>query len=172
MKIFGGQCGFGKGAMMGLLLEWATRQWLEIMGVTVTGAALIYAHLAYRVGLLGLAQNKQAELNSFRVQTKAALSEARQAQVALERACQVYRSQWVRHERKAGPMWRREGVGPFERSPIDKVESEGRQRLSQLHAASADIDRMDLPALEALGQKAKAVALDIQALAGKLPSPT
>jgi len=144
---------------MDSVLDWIARQWLEILGVAITVAALIYAHLAYRVGLLGLAQNKQAELNSLRIQTKAALSDARQAQVSLELSCQIYRGMWASHERKQ-PMrlGAPDSMGIFKRSPIDDVQHKGRQLLQQLEAEGATVDAMDLQALEALLQKAKATS--------------
>lgn len=157
---------------MDSVLEWATRQWLEIVGVAVTFAALVYAHLAYRTSALGLAHAKQAELTNLRIETKASLSDARQAQVSLGLSCQVYRGMWASHERKQpiklsapGPM------GLFKRSPIDAVQSEGWTLLNQLDAEGATVDTMDLLALEALLQKAKATSLAIQALAGKLEGP-
>lgn len=57
------------------------------------------------------------------------------------------------------------------RSPIDAVQYEGRRLLQELDAVSATVDAMDLQALEALQQKAKATSLGIQALAGKLEGP-
>jgi hypothetical protein len=157
---------------MDSVLEWVTRQWLEIVGVAVTIAALIYAHLAYRTSAMGLDHAKQAELNNLKIQTKAALNDARQAQVSLELSCQVYRGMWASHERKQpmrmgapGPM------GLFKRSPIDDVQLEGRQLLQQLDTEGANVDAIDLQALEALQQKAKARSLAIQALAGKLEGP-
>ena len=157
---------------MDSVLEWFTRQWLEIVGVAITIAALIYAHLAYRTSALGLAHAKQAELTNLRIQTKAALTDARQAQVSLGLSCQIYRANWASHEWKQ-PI-RIGGPGPvgfFKRSPIDEVEYEGRKLLQQLDAAGATVDAMDLQALEALQQQAKATSLAIQALAGKLEGP-
>lgn len=158
--------------MMDSALDWITRQWLELLGVVITIAALIYAHLAYRTSALGLAHAKQAELNNLRIQTKAALNDERQAQVSLGLSCQVYRASWASHERKQpitlggpGPM------GVFKRSPIDEVEYEGRKMLQKLDAVSATVDQMDLRELEVLQQKAKATSLGIQALAGKLEGP-
>ena len=157
---------------MDSVLEWFTRQWLEIVGVAITVAALMYAHLAYRTSAMGLDHAKQAELNSLRIQTKAALSDARQAQVSLGLSCHVYRGMWASHERKQPMMMGAPGpMGIFKRSPIDDVQHEGRQLLQQLDAESATIDAMDLQALEALLQKAKATSLAIQALAGKLEGP-
>ncbi len=156
---------------MTTVLEWATRQWLEILGVAITVAALIYAHLAYRTGLLGLGQAKQAELNSLRIQAKAAMNDARQAQVSLVLTCQIYRASWANHARKQ-PMTLGKSGGIFERSPIDAVQLEGRLLLEQLSAFGETVDQMDLQALEALMQKAKATSLSIQALAGKLEAPT
>lgn len=155
---------------MDSVLEWATRQWLEIVGVAITVAALIYAHLAYRVGMLGVAQNTQIEVNSLRIQTKAALNDARQSQVSLELTCQIYRANLASQTRQHGMMLT-PATGLFERSPIDAVQFEGRQLLQQLDAPSATVDGMNLQDLEALGQKAKAVSLSIQALAGKLETP-
>lgn len=156
--------------MMDSVLEWVARQWLEIMGVAITVAALIYAHLAYRTGLLGLGQAKQAELNSLRIQAKSGMNDARQAQVSLEFTCQIYRANWASHVRKQ-PMTLGKSGGIFERSPIDAVQFEGRQLLQQLATSGDKVDEMDLQALEALMQKAKATSLSIQALAGRLESP-
>jgi hypothetical protein len=155
---------------MDSVLEWITRQWLEIVGVAVTIAALIYAHLAYRTSEKGLAHSKQAELNSFRVNTKAALNDAQQAQVSLELTCQIYRANQAAYDRKQGPMM---GIpkGMFERSPIDEVQYEGIALLRKLAKESAHLDSMDLKGLEALQQRAKAIAREIQALAGKLETP-
>jgi hypothetical protein len=158
--------------MMDSALDWITRQWLELLGVVITIAALIYAHLAYRVSSLGLAHAKEAELTNIRILTKAALNDARQAQVSLGLSCQVYRASWASHERKQpltigspGPM------GLFKRFPIDEVEHEGRRLLQQLDAASASVDQMGLRELEVLQQKAKATSLGIQVLAGNLEGP-
>lgn len=158
--------------MIGIVLEWLTRQWLEIVGVAITVAALFYAHLAYRIGLLGLDQAKKAELNSLRIQAKAGMNDARQAQVSLELTCQIFRANWASHALKqrvmlTGPL------GRFERSAIDidKVQFEGNHLLQQLSASGETVDEMDLQALEALMQKAKATSLSIQGLAGKLESP-
>ncbi|MBA3910640.1 MAG: hypothetical protein C0524_12325 [Rhodobacter sp.] len=157
---------------MDTVLEWVTRQWLEIVGVAVTIAALIYAHLAYRTSALGLAHAKQAELTNLRIQTKAALNDARQAQVSLELSCQIYRTSWASHERMQPMTMSAPGsFGLFKRSPIDDVQHEGRQLLQQLDALGATVDDMDLQALEALQQKAKATSLAIQALAGRLEGP-
>jgi hypothetical protein len=157
---------------MDSVLEWLTRQWLEIVGVAITIAALIYAHLAYRTSALGLAHAKQAELTNVRIQTKAALSDARQAQVSLGLSCQVYRGMWASHERKQGMMLRApDSMGIFKRSPIDDVQHKGGQLLQQLDAEAATIEAMNLQALEALQQKAKATSIAIQALAGKLEGP-
>ena len=156
--------------MTGTVLDWIARHWLEILTFLTTFAALIYAHLAYTKSAMGLIQAQKAELTSLRIQTKAALNEARQAQVSLELTCQVYRANWDSHTRKQGLMMR----GPdkfFERSPIDDVRYEGLHLLGELDAASAKVDAMDLEALEALMQKAKRISLGIQALAGKLESP-
>lgn len=155
------------------VLEWLTRQWLEILGVAITIAALIYAHLAYRTSALGLAHAKEAELTNVRIQTKAALSDAQQAQVSLGLSCQVYRGMWASHERKQPMMMGAPGpMGIFKRSPIDVVQHEGRQLLQRLDAEGATVDAMDLQALEALLQKAKATSLSIQALAGRLEPPS
>lgn len=156
---------------MTTVLEWVARQWLEILGVAITIAALIYAHLAYRTGLLGLGQAKQAELNSLRIQAKAAMNDARQTQVSLELTCQIYRANWASHARKQ-PMTLGKSGGIFERSPIDSVQLEGRRMLEQLSASAETVDQMDMQALEALMQMAKATSLSIQALAGKLEAPT
>lgn len=152
------------------VLEWATRQWLEILGVAITIAALIYAHLAYRTGLLGLGQARQAELTSLRIQAKAAMNDARQAQVSLELTCQIYRANWANYNRTQ-PMLSNNHAGIFHRSTTDSVQFEGKKLLAQLSASSENLDAMDLQALEALMQKAKATSLGIQALAGKLESP-
>ncbi|WP_426034046.1 hypothetical protein [Cypionkella sp. TWP1-2-1b2] len=157
--------------MIDTFLDWITRQWFEIGSFAVTCAALFYAHLAYRVGKSGLEQTKQAELNTLRIQTKAALNDARQAQVSLELTCQVFRANWASHARKQ-PLTLSRHVGLFDRSPIDKVQFEGRQFLQELDASSATLDEMDLQALEALGQQAKAISLAIQSLAGKLELPS
>ena len=156
--------------MIGIVLEWLTRQWLEIVGVAITVAALFYAHLAYRIGLLGLDQAKKAELNSLRIQAKAGMNDARQAQVSLELTCQIYRANWASHTRKQGLSLKRPS-GIFERSPIDTIQFEGRQLLQQLSASGDTVDDMDLQALEALMQKAKATSLSIQALASRLEFP-
>jgi hypothetical protein len=156
--------------MINFVSEWFTRHWLEIGSFLATCAALFYAHLAYRTSLRGLVQAKQAELTNLRIQTKAALNDARQAQVSLELTCQIYRANWASHARKQ-PMLLSGSVGFFERSPIDAVRFEGMQLLQQLDASSANVDGMDLRALEASGQEAKATSLAIQALAGKLESP-
>lgn len=153
--------------MIDTALDWLARQWLELLGVAITIAALIYAHLAYRTSALGLAHAKQAELTNLRIQTKAALSDARQAQVSLELSCQVYRASWASAARKQ-PLRFSSPAGIFERSPIDAVQYEGRQLLQKLDAASATIDAMTLQELEALQQLAKTTSLGIQALAGKL----
>ncbi len=155
---------------MDSVLEWLTRQWLEIAGFAATCAALFYAHLAYLNSAAGLAHAKQAELTNMRLQTKAALNDARQSQVSLELTCQVYRANWASHERKQGL---RLGApkGFFERSSIDIVQSEGWQLLQKLDAASANVDAMTLQELEALQQQAKATSLGIQALAGRLEGP-
>lgn len=157
--------------MIDTFLDWITRQWFEIGSFAVTCAALFYAHLAYRVGKSGLEQSRQAELNTLRIQTKAALNGARQAQVSLELTCQIYRTNWASHDRKHLPALARH-AGLFERSPIDRVQFEGRQLLQQLDAPRATVDEMDLQVLEALGQQAKAVSLAIQSLAGKLELPS
>ena len=158
--------------MIDNFFEWILRQWLEIGGFIVTCAALFYAHLAYRTSAAGLVHSKQAELNSLRIQTKAAMNDAHQAQVSLELTCQIYRANWASHERKQPMTLRAPGpMGFFKRSPIDDVQREGRQLLQQLEAEGATVDAMDLEALEALLQKAKATSLAIQALAGKLEGP-
>ncbi len=156
--------------MIDTALDWLARQWLELLGVAITIAALIYAHLAYRTSALGLAHAKQAELTNLRIQTKAALSDARQSQVSLALTCQVYRSSWASHQRKQ-PLTLGVPKGMFERSPIDIVQSEGWQLLQKLDAASATVDAMNLQELEALQQQAKATSLGIQALAGRLEGP-
>ena len=157
---------------MDTVLDWITLQWLEILGVAITIAALIYAHLAYQTSAMGLAHAKQAELTNLRIQTKAALSDARQTQVSLELSCQLYRASWASHERKQ-PMTLSAptSFGLFKRSPIDDVQHKGRQLLQQLDAEGATVDAMDLLALEALLQKAKATSLAIQAFSGNLEGP-
>ena len=158
--------------MLDTALDWITRQWLELLGVAITIAALVYAHLAYRTSALGLAHAKQAELNNLRIQTKAALNDARQAQVSLGLSCQVCRASWDSHERRQPfRIGAPESMGLFKRSPTDEVEYEGRKLLQQLDAVSATVDQMDLRELEVLQQKAKATSLGIQALAGKLEGP-
>jgi len=64
-----------------------------------------------------------------------------------------------------------DSMGIFKRSPIDDVQHKGRQLLQQLEAEGATVDAMDLQALEALLQKAKATSLASQALAGSLEGP-
>lgn len=156
--------------MIETALDWLAHQWLEVLGVAITIAALIYAHLAYRTSALGLAHARQAELTNLRIQTKAALSDARQSQVSLALTCQVYRASRASHERKQRiRLGAPEGF--FERSPIDIVQSEGLQLLQKLDAASANVDVMTLQELEALQQQAKATSLGIQALAAKLEGP-
>jgi len=155
---------------MDAALEWVTRQWLEIGGFVVTCAALFYAHLAYRTSALGLAHAKQTELTSLRIQAKAALNDARQAQVSLELSCQVCRASWASHARKQ-PMMLSGSVGLFDRSPIGSVQYEGKQLLRQLDVPIEKVDEMDLKALEALLQESTGISLGIQALAGKLESP-
>jgi hypothetical protein len=136
----------------------------------VACGGLLYAHLAYRTSERGLAQAKLAELTSLRIQARAGLNDARQAQVSLELTCQIYRANWASYARTQPPLSIK-STGLFERSPIDAIEFEGRQLLEQVSASGETVDKMDLQALEALMEKAKAASLGIQALAGKLQSP-
>lgn len=157
---------------MDAALVWLMRQWLEIAGFAATCAALFYAHLAYKNSAAGLAQARKAEITSVRLQTKTALNDARQSQVSLELRCQLCRASWDSHERKQPVRIGAPGsLGLFERSPIDALKHEGWALLQQLDDASVNVDTMDLHALEALQQRAKATSLEIQALAGKLEGP-
>lgn len=155
--------------MIEVALEWVAHQWLEIGTLVATCGALFYAHLAYRTSKRGLDQAKQAEVNSLRIQAKAALNDTRQAQVSLELSCQVYRANWASYARTQPILGR--PAGHFERCPINAVQSEGRQLLAPLSTSSENVDKMDLSELEALMQRAKATSLRIQALAGKLEPP-
>lgn len=156
--------------MINIALEWLTRHWLEVSSFVVTCAALFYAHLAYRTSERGLAHAKQAELNGLRVQAKSAMNDARQAQVSLDLTCQIYRANWANYNRMQ-PQLSNNHAGIFQRQPTDAVQFEGRQLVKQLSASGETVDKMDLQALEALLQIAKATSLNIQALAGKLESP-
>ena len=52
-------------------------------------------------------------------------------------------------------------AGIFQRSPTDLVQFEGKKLLEQLSTSSENLDAMDLQALAALMQKAKATSLSI-----------
>jgi hypothetical protein len=156
--------------MFSIALEWFTFKWLEISTLIIAFGGLLYAHLAYRTSERGLTQAKLAELTSLRIQAKSGLNDARQAQVSLELTCQIYRANWANYNRKQ-PQLSKMHTGIFQRSPTDAVQFEGKKLLEQLSAPSENLDAMDLQALEALMQKAKATSLSIQALAGKLESP-
>lgn len=161
---------FGWWDMIDIALDFFVRKWLEISTLIVACGGLLYAHLAYRTSERGLDHAKQAELNSFRIQAKAGLNDARQAQVSLELSCQIYRANWANYNRASRGLSNAH-VGPFKRSPIDAVKFEGWKLLEQLSTSGEAVDKMDLQALEALIQEAKATSLRIQALSGKLESP-
>jgi hypothetical protein len=156
--------------MFEVALNWISHKWLETGSFFITCAALFYAHLAYRTSERGLDHAKQAELTSLRIQAKSGVNDARQALGSLELTCQIYRANWANYERTQ-PLLANRPVGLLNRSPIDAVQFEGRKLLEQLSASGEAVDTMDLQALEALMQEAKATSLRIQALSGKLESP-
>jgi len=149
------------------IVVWVAQHWLEVSSFIVTCAALFYAHLAYRTSQQGLDQAKLAELNNLRLQTKAAMSDARQALVSLELRCHVYRAEWDRRELKK-PVFLRMPKGLSDRTPIDEVLIQGRQLLGRLATSSKNLDDMDFQELEALIQSARETSLNVQALAGEL----
>ena len=156
--------------MIDIALELFARKWLEISTLIIAFGGLIYAHLAFRTSTHGLVHAKQAELNNLRLQAKTGISDAQQAQVSLELTCQIYRANWASYNRTQ-PMLSNNHAGIFQRSPVDAVQFEGRKILEQLVMSGKAVDTMNLQALEALIQEAKATSLRIQALSGRLESP-
>lgn len=157
--------------MADIILEVFVPKWLEFSTLIVACGGLLYAHLAYRTSERGLAQARQAELTSLRIQVKASLSDAEQSLVSLQLNCAIHHAA-AKSERLIRGLSLASPNGMFDQSPSDKVAVKGHKLLQDLGAGFANIEQMGSQELEELMRLAKVASLQIQALSSELATPS
>jgi len=155
--------------MLEVVIDWMANQWLALASLFIATAALFYTALAHNSSRNAATAARTSELANLRIQAKSGLAEANRSFLSLRSSCQASRADWDQYARKHMPSL---GPGPVaELSNITQVEREGDALLHEISRYFAPVDEMNAAQLEKGFQDAKAAALEIERLAGRLEGP-
>lgn len=155
--------------MLEVVIDWMANHWLELASVVIAIVALFYAALAYNSSRDTATAARTSELVNLRIQAKSSLAEAKRSFLSLRSSCQASRADWDQYARKHLPSL---GSRPVvELSSISQVQREGAALLREVSQYFAPVDEMEAAQLEKGFQDAKAAALEIERLAGRLEGP-
>ncbi|WP_339757993.1 hypothetical protein [uncultured Hoeflea sp.] len=156
--------------MLEVAIDWMASQWLELASLLIAIAALFYAALANNSSRKATTAAQASDLANLRIQANQCLAEANRSLLSLHSSCKANRADWEQFERKHMPSlgWTRPEP---EQSNIAQVEREGNVLLQEIEDYFAPVDEMNAAQLEKGVQNARAAALEIEKLAGRLDGP-
>ena len=156
--------------MLEVVIDWMANQWLELASLVIATAALFYAALAYNSSRNAAKAARTSDLANLRIQAKLSLAEANRRFLKLCSSCQASRADWEQHKRKHMPSLGGTWPAP-ELSNIAQVQREGAVLLQEISQYFVPVEEMNAAQLESGFQDAKAAALEIEKLAGRLEGP-
>lgn len=156
--------------MLEVAIDWMASQWLELASLLIAIAALFYAALAYNSSRKATAAARTSDLANLRIQANLCLAEANRSLLSLHSSCKANRANWEQYKRKHMPSLGGTWLAP-EYSNIAQVEREGNVLLQEIENYFAPVDKMNAAQLEKGVQDARAAALEIEKLAGRLEGP-